>query len=70
MKVDLHIHTTYSDGELPPCDIFMMAKEKQISLISITDHDYIANYQKFALEFGVKYVNGMDPKVLVKKVIK
>ncbi|MBX3042354.1 MAG: PHP domain-containing protein [Candidatus Kapabacteria bacterium] len=38
-KVDLHTHTTYSDGILQPHELLSLAKEKGLSAISIVDHD-------------------------------
>jgi len=45
-KIDLHIHTTYSDGYYSPQDILILAKNKKLSTISITDHDTIDVYLK------------------------
>lgn len=38
-KVDFHIHTTASDGTLSPRNVVRLAKENNINLISITDHN-------------------------------
>ena len=37
--IDLHVHTTASDGQYSPTEIIRMAKDKNISLIAVTDHD-------------------------------
>ena len=37
--LDLHIHTTASDGTCTPEQVVRMAKKKGFSLIAITDHD-------------------------------
>jgi len=37
--VDLHIHTTASDGLLTPAEVVQVALEKGLSAIAITDHD-------------------------------
>jgi predicted metal-dependent phosphoesterase TrpH len=37
--VDLHIHTTASDGLLTPAEVVRVALEKGLSAIAITDHD-------------------------------
>ncbi len=37
--VDLHIHTTASDGAHPPREIVRMALERGLRAIAITDHD-------------------------------
>lgn len=44
MKIDLHCHTTISDGRLTPTEIIHRAIEKNIDVIAITDHDHIAAY--------------------------
>lgn len=41
MASDLHIHTTYSDGELTPEEVVAAAKKAQLKYIAITDHDTI-----------------------------
>ena len=41
MKVDLHVHTTASDGLLSPTEIISKAKENGITTIAIADHDTI-----------------------------
>jgi len=40
-KVDLHIHSTASDGRLSPVDITHQAAERGLSVIAITDHDSV-----------------------------
>ena len=40
-KVNLHIHTVYSDGEADPVDIVNQAKEKGYKKIAICDHNTI-----------------------------
>lgn len=41
MKVDLHIHSTYSDGELTPMQLLNLCYDKDMKIISITDHNSI-----------------------------
>ncbi|HNZ87687.1 MAG TPA: PHP domain-containing protein, partial [Methanofastidiosum sp.] len=41
MKVDLHVHTTASDGLLSPTEIINKAKESNLDTIAIADHDTI-----------------------------
>ena len=38
-SIDLHIHSTYSDGLLNPQQIVALAWERRLRAISITDHD-------------------------------
>lgn len=39
--VDLHTHSNYSDGALPPKDLFQYAIENRINVLAITDHNTI-----------------------------
>lgn len=41
MTVDLHIHSTYSDGTLTPAQIVDIAVQDHLKALSITDHDTI-----------------------------
>jgi hypothetical protein len=43
-KFDLHTHTTFSDGTFSPKELIESAKEKELSGLSITDHDTIDAY--------------------------
>lgn len=44
MKIDLHIHTTYSDGVYSPEKIVDTAIEAGLDAIAITDHDNVLSY--------------------------
>lgn len=39
MRLDLHMHTTASDGENTPAELVAMAREAGLDVIAITDHD-------------------------------
>ena len=41
-KVDLHIHSTASDGRFSPADIVQKAAENRLAFIAIADHDSVA----------------------------
>ena len=41
-KIDLHIHTTISDGTDSPLQIVEKVKEAGVDLFAVTDHDAIA----------------------------
>ena len=49
--LDLHIHTTASDGTCTPEQVVRMAEKKGFSLIAITDHDTMEGVGE-ALEAG------------------
>lgn len=40
--IDLHVHSTYSDGTVTPADLVTLAKGKNLSAMALTDHDTIA----------------------------
>lgn len=44
--IDLHIHTTSSDGSDEPEEILIKAQQAGLTYISITDHDSIGAYEK------------------------
>lgn len=44
MLVDLHIHSFFSDGTMSPQEIVREAKEKNLKIIAITDHNTIEAY--------------------------
>ena len=39
ISVDLHLHTTYSDGVLSPKDLVNLCYKNGLKYISITDHE-------------------------------
>lgn len=46
VKIDLHIHSTYSDGVLSPEELVKLAVSINLNAIAITDHDNILGYKK------------------------
>ncbi len=40
-RVDLHIHSTASDGRLTPAEVIREAAEKGLAYIALTDHDNV-----------------------------
>ena len=49
--IDLHSHTTASDGEKTPEELIDLALSKKLSAIAITDHDTISGL-KSAFEYS------------------
>lgn len=45
MKIDLHIHTTYSDGAFSPEQVVDTALECNLDVIALTDHDNILSHK-------------------------
>ena len=50
-RADLHLHTCYSDGNYSPTEIIQKAKEAELKVISITDHDSVSGIDE-AIEVG------------------
>lgn len=46
MKIDLHLHTSASDGELSPYDLLFLCKEIGFSIIAIADHDTMRGFEE------------------------
>ena len=46
VHIDLHLHTTASDGKHLPEEVVKRAAEAGIKVISLTDHDTIAGYER------------------------
>ena len=42
MSIDLHIHTSYSDGAFTPSEIVDLAGKADVHVIAIADHDSVA----------------------------
>jgi predicted metal-dependent phosphoesterase TrpH len=40
-RIDLHLHTTHSDGSLPPADVLALAGKTGVTALAITDHDIV-----------------------------
>jgi predicted metal-dependent phosphoesterase TrpH len=53
-KIDLHMHTYFSDGQHSPEELIIKVKEAGIDMIAITDHDTVDGIPE-AIEAGKKY---------------
>lgn len=61
--IDLHVHTTASDGQYSPSEIIQKAGEKNISVIAITDHDTVSGNEEAAAaakKAGITFVPGVE----------
>jgi predicted metal-dependent phosphoesterase TrpH len=61
--VDLHAHTTASDGSLAPAALVALARETGLKAVGVTDHDTIAGWNEAfvaARETGVEVVPGVE----------
>lgn len=61
--IDLHVHSTASDGTLTPSELVHYAKAKGLSAMALTDHDTvsgISSCQVTGLELGVTIIPGIE----------
>ena len=61
-KVDLHIHTTASDGRWTPQEVVSRAVQRGLHAIAITDHDTVDGYQiaRSMVPPGLTIVSGIE----------
>lgn len=63
MKADLHTHSRMSDGALELKDLLIKAKNNNIDIMSITDHDIIGydnTLVDYAKGIGIKLIPGIE----------
>lgn len=63
MKLDLHTHSTASDGQYSPAEMVQKAKDTGLELYALTDHDTIAGQREAvekARELEVNYIPGIE----------
>lgn len=61
MKIDLHCHTTASDGALTPQQLVQRAMERKLDVLSITDHDSVGAYGQLPGNLGnLRIIPGIE----------
>lgn len=62
--IDLHVHTTHSDGQLKIAQILERAKNARIDVISFCDHNVVEAYEELAKldlsDFRIKIISGVE----------
>ncbi|MGA1845709.1 PHP domain-containing protein [Deferribacter abyssi] len=59
--IDLHMHSTYSDGTLTPQELLNYAKEKKLKAIALTDHDTVNGIESFlSVETDILQISGVE----------
>jgi predicted metal-dependent phosphoesterase TrpH len=64
--IDLHTHSTASDGSLSPADLVALAAKRGLKALALTDHDTVsglAEAEAAALEAGIRLVRGVEIEV-------
>ncbi|MCP9438834.1 MAG: PHP domain-containing protein [Nitrospira sp.] len=62
-RVDLHLHTTHSDGSLTPSQVIALAHEADVTAAAITDHDItsgIPEAMQAGREHGIDIIPGVE----------
>jgi predicted metal-dependent phosphoesterase TrpH len=62
-RVDLHIHTTHSDGAYTPAQIVELARRAGLAALAVTDHDTLGGVpaaREAAAGSGVEIVSGVE----------
>ncbi|MCW2908546.1 MAG: hypothetical protein JWL68_3335 [Actinomycetia bacterium] len=62
MRIDLHSHSTASDGTDPPAEVMRRARAAGLDVIALTDHDTLAGQDQArqALPEGLSLITGME----------
>lgn len=61
--VDLHCHSTASDGTLAPRDVVKLARDSGLSALALTDHDTVAGIDEAAAaarDLGLDFIPGIE----------
>jgi predicted metal-dependent phosphoesterase TrpH len=62
-RIDLHLHTTHSDGSLPPAEVLKLASQASVAALAITDHDITSGIPEAVAagqELGIEVIPGME----------
>lgn len=62
-NIDLHVHTTASDGELTPVQLVAKAADSGVSVLAVTDHDSVSALSDAGhacAELGVSLISGVE----------
>jgi 3',5'-nucleoside bisphosphate phosphatase len=62
VRIDLHTHSSVSDGTDPPADVMRQAKEAGLAVVALTDHDTAGGHDEAIREApgGLTFVPGME----------
>lgn len=64
--IDLHCHSTVSDGRLTPTEVVRLAHANGCTMLSLTDHDHtggLAEARAEAAALGLRFINGVEVSV-------
>lgn len=61
--IDLHTHTVYSDGTFAPSELMALARQRDLDVVAVTDHDTtngLSEAASAASDVGVELVPGVE----------
>jgi predicted metal-dependent phosphoesterase TrpH len=62
-RLDLHLHTTHSDGSLTPAEVLVLAHKAGVTALAITDHDIVSGIPEAlatGAEMGIEIIPGVE----------
>ncbi|MCK4891656.1 MAG: PHP domain-containing protein [Candidatus Pacebacteria bacterium] len=62
-RIDFHMHSLYSDGELSPAELILECWKQRINCAALTDHDTVEGVEEFmiaAKEFSIQSFSGVE----------
>ena len=65
-NVDLHSHSTRSDGLLTPAELVARARERGVRALALTDHDEVSGLHEArtrAAQVGITFIDGVEISV-------
>lgn len=63
MKIDMHLHSVYSDGTLLPAELINILNKRGVKAASLTDHDTTAGIEEMrqaCIPEGIQWVPGVE----------
>jgi hypothetical protein len=63
MRIDLQLHSTYSDGYLTPTKLAKFMSKNEVKVASLTDHNTVGGLEEFKIacrKYGIKAIPGME----------
>jgi predicted metal-dependent phosphoesterase TrpH len=62
-RIDLHLHTTHSDGSLSPAEVLRLAHKAGVTALAITDHDIVSGIPEaiaVGTDLGIEVISGVE----------
>lgn len=61
--IDLHVHSTFSDGSLTPEELVELASKADLTAMALTDHDGMLGIDRFMVacqQYGIRGIPGVE----------